>query len=100
MITTPASVKALDSGTVMTTACVSPSSWDFNFEVDAICYTERYQPEDRVGKSSRALDWYALGKTIEMVLVRTGYYHTVSVLLALTCISSACILVTRRHHNS
>ena len=89
-----------DSGTLMTTACVSPSSWDFNFEVDAICYTERYQPEDGVGKTSRALDWYALGKTIEMVLVRTGYYHTVSVLLALTCISSACILVTRRHHNS
>ena len=40
--------------------------WDV--EVAALCYTAKYQPAARAGRASMALDWFALGKTMEAVV--------------------------------
>ena len=40
--------------------------WDLRQH--ALYYTRSYQPEDSIGDASMALDWFALGKTVEAVV--------------------------------
>ena len=47
--------------------------WDV--EVAALCYTAKYQPAARAGRASMALDWFALGKTMEAVVRHRGSWH-------------------------
>ena len=55
------------------TTTLGNGSWDV--EVAALCYTAKYQPAARAGRASMALDWFALGKTMEAVVRHRGSWH-------------------------